>query len=109
MKKFVPFSIIMFSALLLFGPCSARAATTTSITQYGFTWNFNSAVEYGRFVNGDYWVVGPVVIRSEEHTSELQSRLHLVCRLLFEKTNHFFFLFFFSLLFPTSSQLPSST
>src|SRR5687768_18029737 len=29
-------------------------------------------------VNGD-------LIRSEEHTSELQSRLHLVCRLLLEK------------------------
>src|SRR2546429_4733727 len=26
--------------------------------------------------------------RSEEHTSELQSRLHLVCRLLLEKTKH---------------------
>src|SRR2546422_8104860 len=26
-----------------------------------------------------------VAIRSEEHTSELQSRLHLVCRLLLEK------------------------
>src|SRR3990172_1394792 len=26
--------------------------------------------------------------RSEEHTSELQSRLHLVCRLLLEKTNN---------------------
>src|SRR2546429_5166869 len=26
------------------------------------------------------------VQRSEEHTSELQSRLHLVCRLLLEKT-----------------------
>src|SRR2546429_9667474 len=26
-----------------------------------------------------------VTIRSEEHTSELQSRLHLVCRLLLEK------------------------
>src|SRR5687768_17877092 len=34
---------------------------------------------------------GPVVpsglLRSEEHTSELQSRLHLVCRLLLEKKN----------------------
>src|SRR5687768_18366735 len=28
---------------------------------------------------------GHVVKRSEEHTSELQSRLHLVCRLLLEK------------------------
>src|SRR2546422_2750867 len=27
----------------------------------------------------------PMRIRSEEHTSELQSRLHLVCRLLLEK------------------------
>src|SRR2546429_3016072 len=26
--------------------------------------------------------------RSEEHTSELQSRLHLVCRLLLEKNNN---------------------
>src|SRR3989449_8615537 len=30
-------------------------------------------------------VVGGVFLRSEEHTSELQSRLHLVCRLLLEK------------------------
>src|ERR1041385_9473244 len=33
------------------------------------------------------------LFRSEEHTSELQSRLHLVCRLLLEKkknTNHLF-------------------
>src|SRR2546422_11128213 len=28
---------------------------------------------------------GPLGRRSEEHTSELQSRLHLVCRLLLEK------------------------
>src|SRR5687768_17800062 len=31
----------------------------------------------------------PVTVRrSEEHTSELQSRLHLVCRLLLEKKNY---------------------
>src|SRR2546422_7199907 len=28
-----------------------------------------------------------ILYRSEEHTSELQSRLHLVCRLLLEKKN----------------------
>src|SRR2546422_4484669 len=39
-------------------------------------------------------VVGLVIARertcyrSEEHTSELQSRLHLVCRLLLEKKKH---------------------
>src|SRR2546422_4707458 len=31
--------------------------------------------------------VGHLPVRSEEHTSELQSRLHLVCRLLLEKKN----------------------
>src|SRR2546429_2232610 len=30
-----------------------------------------------------------VSVRSEEHTSELQSRLHLVCRLLLEKKKKF--------------------
>src|SRR2546422_7228744 len=31
------------------------------------------------------WAEDGVIERSEEHTSELQSRLHLVCRLLLEK------------------------
>src|SRR2546422_7424540 len=31
------------------------------------------------------WMGTTCVARSEEHTSELQSRLHLVCRLLLEK------------------------
>src|SRR3712207_8532993 len=31
--------------------------------------------------------IKPLEIRSEEHTSELQSRQYLVCRLLLEKTN----------------------
>src|SRR2546429_1101994 len=35
------------------------------------------------------WLLPPMPWRSEEHTSELQSRLHLVCRLLLEKKkNH---------------------
>src|SRR2546422_5875451 len=41
-----------------------------------------------RFLQGDV-IVGQRLLhaRSEEHTSELQSRLHLVCRLLLEKKN----------------------
>src|SRR2546422_6323552 len=37
--------------------------------------------------NNPYYMsyLGVVLARSEEHTSELQSRLHLVCRLLLEK------------------------
>src|SRR2546422_3651577 len=45
----------------------------------------------GSLKNGDCWTF--TTLRSEEHTSELQSRLHLVCRLLLEKkkkkTKHF--------------------
>src|SRR5690554_7281217 len=37
----------------------------------------------------------PRLIRSEEHTSELQSRPHLVCRLLLEKKNPHLALSFF--------------
>src|SRR2546422_2366573 len=34
-----------------------------------------------------YLLADSTTARSEEHTSELQSRLHLVCRLLLEKKN----------------------
>src|SRR2546429_7224500 len=34
---------------------------------------------------GCRWARAGISLRSEEHTSELQSRLHLVCRLLLEK------------------------
>src|SRR2546422_4391205 len=45
---------------------------------------------YSRMEDRDVWFFAPAVsleavARSEEHTSELQSRLHLVCRLLLEK------------------------
>src|SRR5258708_16789392 len=40
----------------------------------------------GRNVDRDgAWRVGAIAVRSEEHTSELQSPDHLVCRLLLEK------------------------
>src|SRR6266498_4325991 len=42
-----------------------------------------AGLEFGR---ARLWVPG-VDRRSEEHTSELQSRPHLVCRLLLEKKN----------------------
>src|SRR2546422_2742293 len=40
---------------------------------------------YGRGASKDKSLVDSLDERSEEHTSELQSRLHLVCRLLLEK------------------------
>src|SRR2546422_7325193 len=51
----------------------------------------NAGHAYGETAEMSEYGVGytvrraPVAPRSEEHTSELQSRLHLVCRLLLEK------------------------
>src|SRR5438105_2323753 len=43
--------------------------------------------QFDRFVINNYFLsrVGEFLYRSEEHTSELQSRVDLVCRLLLEK------------------------
>src|SRR5690625_6141946 len=83
--------------------------TSNSDVPYGEN---NEAAWYGRGLNSEFtagiWVTSdyvtatfrpqfsihenrafetPRFIRSEEHTSELQSRGHLVCRLLLEKKN----------------------
>src|SRR2546422_4686749 len=42
----------------------------------------------GTWVGHGVGLAATRLARSEEHTSELQSRLHLVCRLLLEKKNH---------------------
>src|SRR5690242_21129995 len=40
-----------------------------------------------QLTHDDFWIAGH--LRSEEHTSELQSHVNLVCRLLLEKKNSF--------------------
>src|SRR5687768_18121293 len=50
----------------------------------------STAEEFNLAVYGTWIVASRLYVeglRSEEHTSELQSRLHLVCRLLLEKKN----------------------
>src|SRR5258708_16473548 len=75
------------------------------IRNHGFydlilTWNQRVLSECGNsklFPPGAVWVSEPdisqkkfqVSYRSEEHTSELQSPDHLVCRLLLEKKKHY--------------------
>src|SRR5256884_5177116 len=44
----------------------------------------DEALRIAASINSDH---ASLLLRSEEHTSELQSRLHLVCRLLLEKKN----------------------
>lgn len=43
---------------------AARAEVATELSQYGITWKFERPCVVGKFVTGDYWVVGPVRIVS---------------------------------------------
>src|SRR2546422_2086199 len=52
------------------GPRRRRRTEARLMTRWCSSWSFS---------------VRSTSLRSEEHTSELQSRLHLVCRLLLEK------------------------
>src|SRR2546429_3766248 len=60
-----------------------RSYSATAI--WGAILVFFLATLYPRFWAYLTAVFGASMWRSEEHTSELQSRLHLVCRLLLEK------------------------
>ncbi len=49
------------------GPALAGEAAVENrdaIDQYGVTWTFTTSVPSGRFITGDWWVVGPVTVRS---------------------------------------------
>src|SRR5699024_12403104 len=59
---------------------TGRALKETEIEKYGL-------VSFPFAIDGVAVVVNPQNNRSEEHTSELQSRFDLVCRLLLEKKN----------------------
>src|SRR2546429_5288849 len=58
-----------------------------SIGSRQFSGNINRSSGVARSANGERRIGNSsrAGSRSEEHTSELQSRLHLVCRLLLEK------------------------
>src|SRR2546422_11657910 len=63
-----------------------RPALVVEVAQSGLRLaRGRKAAAYARAGIADYWIVDLGRGRSEEHTSELQSRLHLVCRLLLEK------------------------
>jgi hypothetical protein len=44
------------------GAAGNVTAKRDSVSQYGITWTFDKPVMVGQFVNGDYYVVGPVTV-----------------------------------------------
>lgn len=54
--------LLLLFALVLINPFPATGQEQNSVSQYGITWSFDRAYQVGHFVNGDWWVVGPVVV-----------------------------------------------
>src|SRR5687768_5963186 len=85
-------AILGYSRLLrgnvLSGEHLERGIETVERNARWLTQIVEDVLDVSRIVSGKIRLdVQAVNLRSEEHTSELQSRLHLVCRLLLEKKN----------------------
>src|SRR2546429_2503447 len=87
--------LLIWGLFAFYQETSAAAITNTlvvQVTAQQWQWTFDYP-QYGATSQGAQVIELPVnrpvefyvTSRSEEHTSELQSRLHLVCRLLLEK------------------------
>src|SRR2546422_7362134 len=68
---------------------ASLAAATLGNMMYHFMRDIEYVVQLG------LWKAVVGFPRSEEHTSELQSRLHLVCRLLLEKKKKYMYQFIY--------------
>jgi len=58
---------LIFLQLFCFSPTingqvNAEVALRKELSQYGITWTFDKPARTGRFITGDWWVQGPVVI-----------------------------------------------
>ena len=72
----------LLAALLLSLPALVLAEQAQEVSQYGITWKFDKPHTVGKFVTGDWWVVGPVTVVSvtpmpgpaadNEHGAELK-------------------------------------
>src|SRR5690554_7491031 len=89
-KKITLIAVLAIVIPFLFG------STSYNYSYYGEALHSTPGVNYAQHLNKDiigidygtardFVVYNDQIYRSEEHTSELQSRPHLVCRLLLEK------------------------
>src|SRR5438477_1811319 len=63
---------------------SGRSATATCMPPI-IASTVSRAEKVAAYCTGEWYSLAPSAERSEEHTSELQSHVNLVCRLLLEK------------------------
>lgn len=54
---------VLFAGCLLLTVCDLSPAEMASeVSQYGITWTFDKEYPVGRFITGDWWVIGPVKV-----------------------------------------------
>src|SRR5438876_10594864 len=92
-----PLIVVLARSLLLFFLSMIRRPPSSTLFPY--TTLFRSAQQSCQSLDGRRAHAVSIVVklggdadsvrRSEEHTSELQSPVHLVCRLLLEKKKHY--------------------
>src|SRR5687768_442463 len=88
MKQVRAFSLAALAVLLGASAATAQGGTASVRLRAFEEVPAVSSAGAGRFdavISEDGQSIDWTLSRSEEHTSELQSRLHLVCRLLLEK------------------------
>lgn len=54
--------LLMVTLLTWAAAANCAAGVTNRISRFAIEWSFDQAYEYGAFINGDPWVVGPVRI-----------------------------------------------
>ena len=54
----------LFAAILASICIATTSNAASSVSQYGITWAFSGDRTVGQFVNGDWWVIGPVTVTS---------------------------------------------
>ncbi len=64
MIRFGAAALMRCAALWLLGSTGAKAEELVQqVSQYGITWTFDRPVRAGKFINGDWWVIGPVTLK----------------------------------------------
>src|SRR5256884_6743625 len=91
-SMFPTLSLLFFFFLMIRRPPRSTLFPYTTLFRSAYKWveryrqlGMDGLQERSRRPHGNNQAISYAQRRSEEHTSELQSRLHLVCRLLLEK------------------------
>jgi len=64
MRASRPLGVTALLALAAACAAGAEVAPQAALSQYGITWTFAEPARVGRYATGDWWVVGPVTVKS---------------------------------------------